>query len=377
MIEKRYGAQPYGWPELEVALLVARLAVLKEVTLVMNAAPLPIEQAYDYLVTPSKQKKVTIRQRKSVGKELIKKAQSLGKDLFAKQGPGGEDALFAFLMGYLKQWDQTLRRYEPLAKTGDFPGDEEIQTGLLLLGKLIHEKDSVNFLERFLEKKSELLDLCEDYTELQDFYTNQKSTWDRLRNAFRALSQNQLQLNKHAEGGPALSKMGEILAARSPYKLLHQVAGLIQTAEAANEELVAKVRGPVVKEIQLHMQGVTKELDEVTAAETLRIEANSELEKLLYKAETDARIPHIAQAKQAADDAFERALEIIKNAKPAGGDDTDPAPTPRPKPRRVVTPRTFCTSSFLETQAEVEDFLKKLRVALETAIEADERIQIK
>ncbi len=38
LIEKRYSLRPYGWPELEVVLLIARLLVLGEISLMMDAA---------------------------------------------------------------------------------------------------------------------------------------------------------------------------------------------------------------------------------------------------------------------------------------------------------------------------------------------------
>ena len=41
LIEKRYALRPYGWPELEVALLIARLLVLGEISLMMDSAVLP------------------------------------------------------------------------------------------------------------------------------------------------------------------------------------------------------------------------------------------------------------------------------------------------------------------------------------------------
>lgn len=51
LINERYGKRPYGWPELEVVLLIARLTVLKEISLIVDVAPLPLEKAYDYLTS--------------------------------------------------------------------------------------------------------------------------------------------------------------------------------------------------------------------------------------------------------------------------------------------------------------------------------------
>ena len=44
MIEKRYAIRPYGWPDEEVLILVARLLVLGEISLMMDGALVPLER---------------------------------------------------------------------------------------------------------------------------------------------------------------------------------------------------------------------------------------------------------------------------------------------------------------------------------------------
>ena len=61
---------------------------------------------------------------KSAGGDLIKKAQALGKELFGQQGRAAEEPLFVFLKEQLSAWSSDLREYEPLAKTGKYPGSE-------------------------------------------------------------------------------------------------------------------------------------------------------------------------------------------------------------------------------------------------------------
>ena len=375
LIEKRYGQRPYGWPELEVVLLVARLAVLKEIDLLVNAAPLPVEQAYDHLTASSKQRKVLITKRESADDETIKNAQAVGQNLFAQQGPSGEEDLFAFLKDRLTSWNSDLAGYEPLAKTGNYPGLSEIQSCLATLRKFVEEPDSLRFLKRVNEKKAELQDLAEDVRDLEGFYTSQKHSWEKLRAAVEELSQNRLQLEAHAKAGPALARMEEILAAPRPYNLLHQVADLTHTARGVNDQLVSEARGPAVVEIQRELDGMKGELDQASADDTLRKTATDDLTKLLETAMRATSIAHIAQASQTAEAAFERALTAIENAR------TPPPPgvttPPPPKKRRVVEAKALWTDGFIETPDDVETFLAKLRAELEAALEADERVQIK
>jgi len=381
LIEDHYGRCPFGWPELEVVLLVARLAVLKEINLIAAStkASIPLEQAYDFLTSPSKQRKVIISQRLSAGGDLIKQAQALGKELFAEQGPDGEEPLFCFLSEKLKSWNRDLKDYEPLAKTENYPGLNEIRDCRGSLMKFVEEEDSLRFLKRFVENKSELHDLAEDVHDLQDFYTNQKHSWEKLREAVDELSLNRLQIEGHAEAGPAFHRMEEILQTKRPYNLLPEVANLSHVAREANNQLVADARGPAVREIQKLIDSVTAELDKVTATDGLCTKATAELSKLLETGMKATSIAHIAQAQQAADDAYNRALTAIEEAvaPPPTPDPTTVSPPPRVKKRRVVVAKELCSGSFIESNADMEAFLKKLRAELEAALNANERVQIK
>ena len=373
LIEKRYGGRPYGWPELEVVLLVARLAVLKEINLVVDAAPLPLDRAYDHLTSTNKQRKVLIIQREAPPANLINDARTLGKDLFADQGPGTEEALYSFLKEKLLEWRSDLTVWEPLAKTGKYPGLTEIQEILSFLPKLVNESDSLRFLKRFVENKDDLIDLSEDLHELKDFYTNQRHSWETLRSAVEELVQNRLQLEAHDTAAPALARMEEILNTKRPYKLLHEVADLTHTVKSVNDTLVSEARAPALKEIQAFLDRVAEELQKVSADDALRAKATGELGKLLETAARATSIAHITQARQTASDAIERALTAIEEWHRK----KDEEPPKKVKKRRVVAPSAFCDGAFIETQDEVDTFLNKLRAELESAVKANERVQIK
>jgi hypothetical protein len=384
LIDKRYGGRPYGWPELEVVLLVARLAVLKEISLVDSntKAPLLLEQAYEQLTSTSKQRKVLIMQREAAGDELLKKARALGKDLFGQQGPAAEEGLFAALKDQLAAWNSELGKYAPLANTGNYPGLSEIETCLGSLRKFVEESDSLRFLKRFVESKNELLDLSEDFRDLGDFYTNQKHSWEGLRQAVAELAQNRLQLEGDSQAGPALARMEEILVQPRPYGMLHEAAGLIQTAKAVNETLLGDVRREAVAAIQTLLSRVEQEAKNAAVDVDVSEQAKGELEKLVKTAATATSIAHISQASATADGAFDRALTAIEGAQanvPTGPDRgaAQTGPKPRPRKRRVVEPRTLCAGGIIETAEEIETFLGKLRNELQTAIAADERVQIK
>ena len=217
LIEKRYAVRPYGWPDEEVLLLIARLFVLGEISLVMDSTPILPEKVYEAITAPSKRRKILVVKRQTSDPKALQSARTLGKELFSQMGPDGEDPLFTFLRGKLKDWQDCLGGYKPLADTGNYPGKDEITAGLALVRKLLGVTDSFKFVGQFNGLKAELVEVAEQFHDLQHFYDHQKPTWEKLRTACQRFQLNRLELERDAQAAPALRRMQDIRAAPSPY----------------------------------------------------------------------------------------------------------------------------------------------------------------
>ena len=383
LIEKRYGERPYGWPELEVVLLVARMAVMKEIHLTVEGAPLPLDRAYEPLTSSRGQRKVIISQRESADSDLIQKSQALGKDLFSQMGPASEEALFVALRDQFLAWQADLKRYETLTATGRYPGKSEIESSLDSLGRFVDEADSLRFLRRFVKSKPELLELEEDIQELRGFYNDQKRSWEELRHAVEILKPNRMQLGAQESAAQAVARMEEILAMPRPYPFLSEAAGLIEAAKSANEALVLEARKPVTAEIQKFLSTLQSDLDSASVPDAARQAVTQELEGLLAQVAKETSIAHISQAQGVAEEAFDRALTALEKAQappepgPEGGAAPDTPAPPPVKKRRVVEAKSLMSEEFIETAEELEAFLRKLRTEIEAALADDDRVQIK
>lgn len=89
LIEKRYAVRPYGWPAEEVLLMLARLLVLGDISLMMDGALLPVERAYAELTTPGKQRKLIVIQRQTADPKALQQPRTLGQKVFSTMGPDG------------------------------------------------------------------------------------------------------------------------------------------------------------------------------------------------------------------------------------------------------------------------------------------------
>jgi hypothetical protein len=386
LVRTKFGGRPYGWPEPEVVLLIARLAVLKEINLMVDHAPLPLDRAYDPLTATNRQKKVIVTQRQTADADLLNKAKALAGEIFSLQVRATEDELYQKLKEQFDIWNNDLSRYQPLAEQGQYPGGEEINDCLKNLRRFVEESDSLRLINRFVNEEEQLHELAEDVRELQGFYKTQKSSWEKLREAVTQLGLNSAQLVPHEIAGPALARMQEILGAPRPYNMLHEVADLTHNANQVNEELVAQARAPALAEIQRLLDTGGADLDQVAAAEDLRQVATGKLKGLLEQVKKEGSIAHIAQAQEAAGAGYDFALTAIEKAQapnlPASsttpGKPAPSSPTVATlKKRRVVDAKDFWSGGFIETADDMEEFLKKLRAELEAVLAAEERIQIK
>ena len=249
MINDRFANRPYGWPPMEVVLLLARLYVAGEIQFLMGGAVIPHDRIYESITTASKWRNITLLQRVTANPEDLRKARELGRALFSEMGPESEDALYLFLRGKLEDWQSALTGYKALADTGDYPGKSDIDAGLEWSSKCSRTDDSNRFLQRFNETKGDLEDVAENFHDLQNFYGPQKPTWDKLRSAHTRFTLNRMELERDAQAAKALQRMHEILTAPAPYGLLHEAEGLIRTVANVNTELLRKRREAVTQNV--------------------------------------------------------------------------------------------------------------------------------
>lgn len=384
LVQDRFGRRPYGWPEWEVVLLLARLARRGDLSLVMDGGILALDKVFDALTSPSKWRRLLVVKRKTLDGAKLQEARHLAKDVFGNLPPDGEDALDAHLREQLGRWRGDLGQYRTLADTGNYPGAQPIADALGVINKLLAETESFGLIARFLERKDDLRDLSDDIHELRNFYEHQRQTWDKLRQAEARFQPNRHWLDQEGGAARALTRIQEILGAPAPYGLVKEAAGLIQTIEQVNQALIAQHRDQTRPVIAAQLDKVQAELEDAQAAGDLRNQCLYPLQQLKAQVEAQTSLAHIGQAATTAidlaDAAFARIEAALKAQAPVPGgvkDVNDHSRTPYVKRRRVIQAAALTPKPYLETQDDIEAYLTKLRTALEQVIAAGDRIEVR
>ena len=367
-----FAQRPYGWGDLQVVVLIAKLFMSGSINLVLDGTKLKPRDAISPLTKTPQWKNVKIIKRTNLSKADIQKAQALAKELFGSIAPDGQDQLAQFIRDGLNKWVQTLEKFKPLADTGNYPGKKEIDDCLVTSNNLVKIHDSYELAKEFNAKKEGLKDTSDDLYELNDFYMNQKNTWETLRSAMDKFKPNQNALEKNIEAGKAMQKMSQILSAPSPYGMLKDVNDLVSKVDAVNNALIDTKRESAVQEVENKINQVSTLLKDYKADPDFSNKSLYPLQEIKKKILTEYSIPQIiTYSVNDAQELFEEALESIEDAFKPQKD-----PGQKAKPIKIIKPANLKQKAYLETVEDVNDFVDKVKDALLEAVNNNIRIRI-
>lgn len=380
LVQDKFSKRPYGWPEWQTVLLVARLVVAGEFSLIQNAVAMSRETAAVTLQSVQQWRSIIVVKRQTVDAVLLQQARNLAKDVFGQMGPDGEDALDAFVRAQSQQWIIKLTGYKALAETGNFPGATAINEAISFLRRLVASADSYALIQFFVSGKDESRSFADRSADIDNFYTNQRPVWDRLRQKTTEFQINQHEIDKSEPAKAALSRMQMILAHLEPYPLIKEVAGLISAVQTVNDSALGLRRVQVLGRVNTFLSEVTTALGQVEATSELRHASLAPLQSLRSSVNTDLSIPSILQAARIAEDLKDDALEAIEKFAKAKQATAPNGPVPTPifrKPRVVRIVDLKKTPGFLDSREDVDRFIADLKAVCDDALAANEPIDLR
>ncbi|MGE4535319.1 MAG: BREX system P-loop protein BrxC, partial [Halomonas sp.] len=423
---ERFNNRPFGWPVEETLLILGRLYAAGRLTFHTAGPALPGKEAFELLNNSRRRSEVRIQKKRQTDDAVLRKVRNLTKDLFPKLGPSSETELYAFYVKEFSAWKKNLEAYRSKTEVGRFPGRAAIDSTLKEVERLLRIDDSFDFFKAVADQQEALLDLEEEYRDLHEFFTKQLTTWKQLDQALTRFKPNRTALEKEPEAKKALAELDRIYASEAPYAMLQKVAGLIQTVDETNTQLLEQKREHAIGRIDQRIAKVSAEIvksgigtpelsnrllrplqllksDIESAASIAQIyllqgdtandREQESLDDLHREQEAEAERQRIAREKA------DNGGKPDRDAKPDGeggssqgggnGDTgTSPGEVREPAATRVAAPKPVANVSvsqvlsrthegvYLESQQEVDAFLDALKRELDDAIQANKRIRL-
>lgn len=390
----RFTGIPWGWkPDWEIVLLITRLFMAGEIKLMLEGSDLDPASAVDPLTKSARFKQVSILKRKTADASSLKRARELYKELFQKLGREEEDNLVVDFRARLTDWQADLKSFTLTATSAYFPGKPEIDTALARINQQLSIRDSFAFIEALLAAKEEWLDTVEDVHDLVNFYKTQITAWRKLLDGLRAFADNQQALNKVPQAAAALIELTQIRDNPKPYGLVNRIEPLLASVTGVNEQLADDKREKALLSVDGKIAEVQAKLGAAGAAPDLSNKALRPLQDLKTRIASQISMAQILQLQEAGGDAMDDAINLINRTQAAAaktvhqvaspGDAAKPlqtgapnVPPPMAKTTRVIRAAELSSKPYLETEADVDAFVAKLKAELMAAVRAGQMARI-
>ena len=402
-IRSRFSAIPYGWRELDIACLVARLVVAQKATVKYMGATVPATDPKlpDMLLKKSEIGKTLISKRENISSSKIKAVREfLRQYLDVMTVPADEDALVAFILDKFTEVRDHLNGLLAHYAGHSYPGRNLVEAALRAVHHVLdHKADNIALINCIVKTQDDLLDSGEDLQPVESFFNNQRPIFDAAFKLILAIRYDADFINESPEAAAAFAAMQEICfvqpGQKFNYRRIPELNSLSATVQAAHSALLAAKREELHEIVRQCMSAVhlaagsdLRFRDVLNQADHYYKQKKRDIDSLSTVTLLDGLTAQLVKVK---DEALERIERISRPVQPQptppkpapGGGSAPTPPTPKPAPPvpqktyRTVNRAVFFPTRKLETEADVDAYVDALRASLKKCLAEVDGVYIK
>lgn len=388
-IQSRFKAIPYGWKELDIAIVVARLIYDQKVTI--KYAGLTIQpqdkKLPDMLHKKSEIGKVSISKRELISLTKIKSMKEFLRDYFDVMDiPEDEDNLIIFIIKNFNEHKQHLESLNKKYENTKYPDHSLVEHSITLAEEvLMQQKDNLALIDVILKKENDLLDNKDDMQNVESFFKTQVSIFDSALKMEADLKNELDYLSREEEANTALNQIRLLTIINTDkfnYTKIPQLTLLMKTVNEGHGRLLHAKKEELLEILRQCMEETHKGDMNISSVKTLIITSDTfftqkkeRILELTSLALLDGLIPQMLGYK---DDVCDKIEYLQKPQEPK----VEPVKTEDKKPvvkkiiksfnRQIVFP-----AKCLEKEEDVDVYVEKMRTQLKELLKNCDGIQLK
>ena len=380
-VQRRYQAIPYGWREVDIAAIIARLIVSQKIEIRYGGALVAKDDKnlVGYLRKKSEVDKASVSRRIAPSEELIRKSVVFLRDWLGQMSiPEDEDGLIYFVKETL---DKKHDHYEKLIDEYNidrYPQKEVVTAARDLIDDIrSQKKDNIALLTRMIARQDDLRDSSEDMEDVETFFKSQRIVFDAARQLQRDLQNERDYFVTDAEATEKMREIFAILGLAKPYTRIKDLSELMQGVKTAYGTLLAQKKEEVLGIITQCMGDVHtlagiggRANDEMIKSDNRFDDYKKKVADATSLTVLDAMITQLLNYK----DQVCKRIETILHDRPTlpgeGGQ--------QPKPQKIAQVRRYDVFPVkrLTSREDIELYLDGIRKKLLDTLEANDGIQI-
>lgn len=391
---ERFLKAPYGFVEVDVQWLVAKLFKDGEISLFINNEPVTLiskseDEIVRYLTRKEFLEKLMVEKRIKANEKQKKAAKVVMKELFhVTTSSDDDDAIMKSFLGYASKLKNELERIEiHYTNQSAYPGKQLIIDGKKLLVDILQMKYANEFFGKIDHMKDDFLDFAEDYEPLEKFFEGeQKSIFDKALKLMKIYDDSKTFI-VNSEIESVVFEINKILKKQSPFNEIFKLPDLLEKFISLYSQLLLEMQKPIYQAIDEAKERVFEELDGKLCQDKLKDKFIRLFREIKEKAETCNNVATLQNIKLEADALKVRCLNEIINVEEKltpiesvdnGEADINSAPITPIKKRKTISIKSVNNASSwqIETEEDVRKYIAELEKKLIESLEDDTIINV-
>lgn len=384
-VQRRYQAIPYGWKEIDIAALIARLIVQQKIQINYGGAMVGKDdhRLVDFLRKRTEIDKAIVVRHIAPDETLIRKSVAFLREyLGAMDIPSDENGLIGFVLNTFEiKRDHYKQLLDNFYAHNSYPEKEKMEEALELMNTILGQrKDNVALLKGIVQHQDDLLDLSEDMEEIEMFFKAQQPVFDTARKFLTNISRERDYLSADTDAQSAVSTISNILSMPKPYGRIGELPELMQKVKTSYAALLDMKREEVNENIRQCMQDVHQLAGEARDAGTLLRQADDHFAAKREEVKTASSLTDLdAMSMQLLSykDTICRRMEALHDT-PQPNPSAQGGNSPAPHRLNIKTMRRYdlCSIKRLNSKEDIDQYIESIREKLYRALENSDGVQI-
>lgn len=386
-LQGRYQSIPYGWKEIDIAAIVARLIQAQRITVKHSGQTIQPNDNHlvDYLRKKSEIGQTNISIRETIPARKMKQVKDILKDYFDIMDiPADEDGLVAYIVEHFNNEKENLEGMQKNNDSAVHPGASEIEEALSYVNKVLLAKDdNIALVNIICELGDDLLDSKDVMRDVENFYASQIKLYDNAsKKRLNVITYERDYLYDIPVVREAVDQIADIIKITDNfrYNRIPQLNDCISVIEEEKSKVVASKKKELNDLIDSCMIEVKYKADSSVKLKEILASAKDqlntkkdEINRMSDLVALDAKKNAITNLK----DKIMSDMDKVLNQKEVSKHDKPVTPKKRKKQVRQLQRAVVFSQANLSSAADVERYLANIKNRLLSYINDDEEIEIK
>ncbi len=392
-VQSKYSAIPYGWKEIDIAAVTAQLIYSQKVTIKYagNTIQPDDPRLPDMLRKKSEIGKTSISKRKTISATMMRDVKAMLREYFdIMDVPDDEDGLIRFVTEKFTEQREYYASLDARYEGHKYPDRALVQEAIRLMDDVLSQKkDNIALIGRVLKKEDALFEHKESMSNgIENFFRTQVTVFDQAVQFEKSLHDDLDRIAENEEAHKALNTIRLITMVQAGskfnYNRIRELNPLVDMVRAAHDKMLEEKRAEVLETVRQCMEathtaanGDSKASRLIEKSDRYFSQCREKIAELRSLALLDAMFLPMCQYKD----------DIVSNIETVL---TPPAPKPQVQPPqpgkeqapakkkvvRVYNRQVVFQARTLQTDADIDDYVEKIRSQLKQLLKNCDEIKL-